>query len=197
MIKKILAATNNKHKLIEINNIFNSIAPGKFQIISPKELFLDDFEIVEDGLTFHENAEIKAKAFFLKANIPCIADDSGLEIDFLNGEPGINSARFAGIHGNDKANRDKVLELLRNTKEKLRTARFKCVICYKDEFRTIFSEGTIEGKIIFEERGDGGFGYDPIFIPEGYDITFAELDSEEKNKISHRGRALENMIRKL
>jgi XTP/dITP diphosphohydrolase len=194
MIKKILAATNNKHKLIEINNIFNSKSPGRYIIIPPNELLLEDMEIDENGLTFQENAEIKAGAFYKSSLMPCIADDSGLEIDYLCGQPGINSARFDGIHGDDKANRDKVIYLMKNVKENLRTARFKCVICYKDSDKTIFAEGTVEGRIIFEERGNGGFGYDPIFIPDGYVQTFAEIDSEEKNKISHRARALEKLI---
>ncbi|MBE2188671.1 MAG: RdgB/HAM1 family non-canonical purine NTP pyrophosphatase [Desulfobulbaceae bacterium] len=181
----ILAATNNHHKIEEIKAILSDI--DGIVIVTPIDLGIN-INPNETGTTFEQNAEIKARAFYEVAGIPVIADDSGLEVDQLDGKPGINSARYAGIDVDDKANRTKLLSEL-NFAE-LVSARFRCVICYFDGTQTIFANGKVEGQIINDERGSMGFGYDPIFIPDNYDITFAEMDSISKNKLSHRGDAL-------
>lgn len=151
-------------------------------------------EIEETGVTFQANAALKAEglsAYFKKA---ALADDSGLEVDALLGEPGVLSARFAGPDHDDVKNYMKVLDLLADVPEELRTARFKCVIAFAEPGEeTVFTEGTVEGYIGLEPKGTQGFGYDPIFIPEGFDKTMAELGLDVKNSISHRGKALAAM----
>ena len=188
---KLLIATNNKHKISEIVRIFEQKIPGKIDILTPNDLHLE-LDVEETAGTLEGNAELKAKAFFDAVKIPVIADDTGLEIDALDGQPGVYSARFAGEPPNDERNRQKVLALMKDIPEEERTARFRTVICYIDDKGINFIEGKCEGKIIEEERGDAGFGYDPIFIPEGFDKTFAEMTADEKNSISHRGRAIRN-----
>jgi XTP/dITP diphosphohydrolase len=188
---KLLIASNNKHKISEIQRILNEKFPGKYEILSPADLSIN-LDVVEDADTLEGNAELKARAFFDKAQIPVIADDTGLEIDALDGRPGVYSARFAGEDVTYADNRRKALELLANIPDKKRTARFRTVICYFDGKRKEFIEGRCDGKIIFEDRGDAGFGYDQIFMPDGYDRTFAEMSADEKNAISHRGRAVRN-----
>ncbi|PKL85975.1 MAG: non-canonical purine NTP pyrophosphatase, RdgB/HAM1 family [Ignavibacteriae bacterium HGW-Ignavibacteriae-1] len=184
----LLAATNNQHKIEEIRAILSDI--DGLEIVTPMSLGIN-INPDENGTSFEQNAEIKARAFYEAARIPVIADDSGLEVDQLDGLPGINSARYAGIDGDDKANREKLRSEL-NFSE-LVTARFRCVICYFDGTQTIFANGKVEGQIINEERGSMGFGYDPIFIPDNFDITFAEMDSISKNKLSHRADALKQL----
>jgi XTP/dITP diphosphohydrolase len=190
---KIILASNNKHKYHEFSEIFKK-NNFKNDILIPNDVYLGGFDVEESGLTFEENAMIKAKAFYEAAGMPAIADDSGLEVDALDFRPGVYSARYAGEHGDDKKNRTKVLNELASLVEPLRSARFRCVICYYDGINSITVDGRVEGKIISEERGEGGFGYDPIFIPEGYDETFAEMTQEEKNKISHRARAINKFL---
>ena len=194
-MQKILLASNNKHKAEEFIQIFEK-EKIKLEILLPSELHLSDFDVEETGLTFEENAVIKAKAFYEAAGMPVIADDSGLEVDALDLKPGVLSARYAGIHGDDAANRTKVLGELINIEDKHRSARFRCVICYYDGKDTLIATGSVEGLIGSSEKGAGGFGYDPIFIPVGSGQTFAEMNQDEKNKISHRGRAIEDFIRK-
>ncbi|MDT3740939.1 MAG: RdgB/HAM1 family non-canonical purine NTP pyrophosphatase [Candidatus Kapabacteria bacterium] len=194
-MQKILLASNNKHKAKEFKQIFEK-EKIELEILLPSDLHLSGFDVEETGLTFEENAVIKAKAFFEAAGMPVIADDSGLEVDALDLKPGVLSARYAGIHGDDAANRTKVLAELRNTDVQHRLARFRCVICYYDGKDTVIASGSVEGLIGSSEKGSGGFGYDPIFIPVGYEQTFAEMNQDEKNKISHRGRAIEDFIRK-
>ena len=186
----IILASNNINKLKEMQNKLNKY---EMNVISQKEAGFD-IEIEETGTTFIENATLKATKIYELSNMPVIADDSGLEIDFLDGAPGVYSHRFAGPNATDEDRINKVLELLKNVPEANRTARFKCAICYinKDGEKHLF-EGVAEGKIGFEPKGSNGFGYDPIFICEE-DKTFAELTGEEKNKISHRGRAIEKFI---
>ncbi len=184
----LLAATNNQHKIEEIRAILSDI--DGLEIVTPISLGIN-INPDENGTSFEQNAEIKARAFYEAARIPVIADDSGLEVDQLDGLPGINSARYAGIDGNDKANREKLLSELNFSEHVI--ARFRCVICYFDGTQTIFASGKIEGQIISEERGSMGFGYDPIFIPDNYDITFAEMDSISKNNLSHRADALRQL----
>lgn len=188
---KILIATNNKHKINEILSILEEKIPGQIQLVRPRDLGIN-LNVEENTNSLEGNAELKARAFFNAAKIPVIADDTGLEIDALNGQPGVISARFAGEPSNDERNRKKVLELMRKIPEKERTARFRTVICYIDEKTTNFIQGKCEGKIINEERGNAGFGYDPIFMPDGSNKTFAEMTAEEKNAVSHRGNAIKN-----
>lgn len=150
----------------------------------------DDIE--ETGVTFRENASIKSRFIYNKYHLNCFGDDSGLEIDALNGEPGVYSARYAGEHGNHDANIKRVLEKLAGMSN--RGARFRTVISLILDGKEYFFEGTLEGTIRHERRGTGGFGYDPIFEPAGFNITLAEMSMDEKNIISHRASALDGLI---
>lgn len=188
---KIFIASNNRHKISEIQKILDSKHPGKYQLLSPSDLNIE-LEVEENAPTLEGNAELKASAFFKAAGIPVIADDTGLEIDALEGKPGVFSARFAGEPSNDAKNRQKVLDSLKDIPKDKRTARFRTVICYIDGNHKAFIEGECEGEIIDKELGNSGFGYDPIFMPKGYDITFAQMTAEQKNAISHRGKAILN-----
>jgi len=183
---KILVATNNKNKIIEIKQIANKISNSNVEFVSPKDLNIN-IKPNEIFNTFEKNANLKATEFYKVSNLPTIADDSGLEIIALNNAPGVHSARFAESH-NDKANRLKVLELLKN--EKNRKARFRTVIAFYDGLKTMYFYGECEGEITDEEYGLNGFGYDSIFIPDGFTKTFAEMNEEEKNSISHRYKAI-------
>lgn len=190
---KILLASNNKHKLEEFSQIFEKVHLP-ISLITPSDIYLSGFDVEETGNTFEENAEIKAKAFFSAAGMPVLSDDSGLEVDCLDKLPGVLSARYAGRHGDDSANRKKILDEIHKLGTAHLTARFRCVICYFDGVNTIFANGSVEGNISLIERGSGGFGYDPIFIPDGYGQTFAEMPLDEKNRISHRGRAIQDFV---
>lgn len=190
---KILLGSNNKHKAREMQQIFDKLMPGKIELVRPADVLENMIDPVEDGETFEANAQIKAEAFFNESGLPSFADDTGLEVEALGNEPGVHSARYAGIHGDDEANRKKVLEELSEI-NKNRRAQFRTVICYFDGKEPVFVEGICKGKIIEEQRGSGGFGYDPIFVPDGYTQTFSEMPADEKNKISHRGKAARNLI---
>lgn len=187
---KIVFASGNKHKIEEFEAIIKKYIPS-IEIISMKEAGIFD-DIVEDGLTFEENAMIKARAVSKYGYIG-IADDSGLSVDALNGAPGIYSARYAGEHGNDKNNNIKLLENMRNIEN--RTAAFVCTIACSFpngyEHTDFCVRGECPGIITYEERGNGGFGYDPLFFVEKYQRTYAELTPDEKNEISHRAVATE------
>lgn len=189
---KILVGTNNKHKLSELQAIFNEEAPGKIQLVSPKETLDFPLDPEENGDTLEANAKIKAEEFHKASNLPSIADDTGLEIEALGGRPGVHSARFAGAQGDDAENRKKALRLMREVPDEQRNARFRTVICFAGAGGTYFIDGECRGKIIREERGSGGFGYDSIFVPDGFDKTFAELPPQTKNEISHRANAAKN-----
>ncbi len=152
--------------------------------------YFDD--IVEDADSFVGNALIKAQTIFDLFQLPCFADDSGLEVEALNNDPGVYSARYAGLDKNDDNNMNLVLKNLGESKN--RNACFKTVICFIDENGVNYFEGKIDGNIINEKRGSQGFGYDPIFIPNGFDKTFAEMSLDEKNNLSHRGIALQKML---
>lgn len=193
-MKPILIASGNKHKAEEFDAIFKLYAGNKYKIVTPDTIFDKLPDATENGTSFGANARIKADAFYKACYMASFADDSGLEVDALDGNPGINSARYAGTHGDDAANRKKIIDELKEKGLSESTARFVCVICYVDGAIPCFSKGICEGKVVTRESGDGGFGYDPIFIPEGYDKTFAELNSEEKNKISHRSVAARKFI---
>lgn len=185
---KILIASNNQHKIIEFQAIFRTLDNIKF--LTPRDLNLE-IEIEENGTTFEENSIIKAKKYFEISKIPTIADDSGLIVPDLNNEPGIYSARYAGIGSTDNLNRQKLLENIKLKGLIEPKAKFICIICFYDGNNEYIFNGECQGKIIDNERGNNGFGYDPIFVPDGFSLTFAELNSEIKNKISHRAKALE------
>ena len=184
---KIVFATNNKHKLEEIKDIL-----GKdFEIVSLAEIGCHE-DIPETGLTLEENARQKSTYIVEHYNHDCFADDTGLEVDALNGEPGVHSARYAeGTDHDSEANMRKLLSKMSNVKE--RTARFRTVISLIINGVEHQFEGRVEGRIATEKHGKEGFGYDPIFIPEGYYKSFAELGEEVKNQISHRARAVKKL----
>jgi len=179
---KLVFATNNKHKLDEISKM----AGKHFEIVSLAEIGCTD-EIPETGETLEENALQKAKYIYDKYNLNCFADDTGLEIDALNGEPGVYTARFAGPDCSPADNIAKTLKVMQGVEE--RTACFRTVICCIIDGEEYEFEGRVDGYIPHEIMGDGGFGYDPIFVPEGYETSFAQMHMSEKNTISHRGRA--------
>lgn len=191
---KLLLASNNQHKFQEFDSIFSKIFGNKIQLITPNEIMEKKIEIEENGKNFHENALIKAKGFYEATIIPCFSDDSGLEVDILNGLPGIISARFSGKSATDFSNRKKLIEVLSEYKGNSFPAQFKCVICYYDGTQKFYSEGIARGQIILEERGNSGFGYDPLFIPDNYNKTFAEMDYNLKNQLSHRAKAIDGFV---
>ena len=184
----MIAATQNKGKLKELRLITEKYGQ---QLISMAEAGLGDLDIEENGETFAENSYIKAHTVAQLTGKPCIADDTGLCVDALDGAPGIHSARYSGVHGDDQANRTKLLADLKDVPMEQRTAHFTCCItlCWPDG-RKLVAEGICPGHIAFEEQGEGGFGYDKVFVPEGYDESFASLGVDVKNKIGHRARAL-------
>lgn len=190
----ILIATNNIHKILELQQI---LEPYSIPVRTPEDLKIN-LKIEETGATFEENAKLKVEKFFSEAKIPTIADDSGLEIDALNKEPGVYSARYGGPLTDTERNL-LILNKLKNVVDYLRTARFICVLAFKyDNNQPIrYYRGIAEGKIIHELKGSNGFGYDPIFLDLKLNKTFAELTPEEKNQISHRGRALQLFIKDL
>ena len=183
---ELVFATNNAHKLEEVQQMVGD----KFVLKSLADIGCDD-DIPETGVTFQENAQQKTDYLFQKYQVDCFGDDSGLEIDALNGEPGVYSARYSGSRDMEK-NIDLVLEKLQGQENP--KARFKTVISLFLDGEQHFFEGTVEGRIIASRTGTEGFGYDPIFIPEGYDQTFAEMSLEEKNKISHRSQAVAKLV---
>lgn len=191
---KMLVASNNKAKIKELNTILGELG---IECVSMADMGIKA-EVEETGKTFLENAKIKAEEIYKIAKIPTISDDSGLEVDFLNGKPGVFSARYAGEHGNDEKNNEKLLNELKSVPYKKRTAHFKSVVylVLNDETH-IFAEGTVDGLILNEKRGENGFGYDPLFFSPELDKTFAEANSEEKNAISHRGNAIRALKKKL
>lgn len=188
---KIISATQNKNKLKEIYEIIKNY---DFELLSLENAGFSPIDVEENGKTCEENSLIKAKAISEYTNLPAIADDTGLFVDELKGDPGVNSARYAGVHGDDSANRKKLLENLKGVPFEKRTAMFVTVITlYYPDGKTIVARGECKGHISEEERGDRGFGYDSLFIPVESDKTFAELPAEFKNSISHRARALKRL----
>ncbi|WP_101772380.1 ribonuclease PH [Peptostreptococcus faecalis] len=193
--KEAILATGNKHKLEEIKEMLSDI---DFKIDSLKDVGLESIEIIENGRTFEHNALIKARTIAKKTGKIAIGDDSGIEVDALDKRPGVYSARYAGENATDAQNREKMFEELEGIELENRKARFVCVIAVVfPDGEEILSRGVVEGKIDLEEKGENGFGYDCMFIPEGYNKTFGELSSDIKNSLSHRGRALEDMKIKL
>ncbi len=187
-MKQIVFATNNRHKLDELR----ALTAGKVEILSLADIDCHD-DIPETAETLEGNAMIKARWVKDRYGYDCFADDTGLEVDALGGEPGVRSARYAGGEGHDsKANMEKLLSVLEDKDD--RKARFRTVIALIEGDETHTFEGIVEGEITRTPSGDSGFGYDPVFKPEGYDVTFAEMSSDKKNSISHRGRAVEKLI---
>ncbi len=186
-MKKIVFATNNTHKLKELQQIIGN----RFELLSLKDIGCLE-EIPETAETIEENSMQKAEYVYNKYKIDCFADDTGLEIEALEGRPGVYSARYAGEEKNMEKNIDKILNEL-NGKED-RKARFKTVISLIYSGKKYQFEGIVTGDIIEERRGKGGFGYDPVFMPQGYNITFAEMPADVKNKISHRGQAVQKLV---
>lgn len=184
---KIVFATNNKHKLHEIRKI----TAGSMEILSLSEINCHE-EIPETGATLEENALIKAQFIKDKFGFDCFADDTGLEVDALDGAPGVYSSRYAGEACDPLDNMDKILRVMQG--ERNRNARFRTVIALLLNGERLFFEGAIKGRIIEEKRGTSGFGYDPVFLPDGYNQTFAELGDDEKNKISHRAIATRKLV---
>jgi len=184
---ELVFATNNQHKLNELSKL----AGDKIHLLSLKDILCFD-DIPETADTLEGNAALKALYIWDKFGINCFADDTGLEVEALNGQPGVYSARYAGEDQDSEANLSKVLKELSGKTN--RKARFRTVICLIIDGHEYFFEGIVNGNLLSERQGKEGFGYDPIFVPEGYYKTFAEMDMEVKNKISHRGIATEKLI---
>ncbi|HML88276.1 MAG TPA: XTP/dITP diphosphatase [Methylomusa anaerophila] len=191
---QLVVASKNAGKINEIRRVLSEI---NVDVLSLEE-FGDIPEAPETGATFLENACDKARYYSLKTGKPCLADDSGLEMDILGGAPGVYSARFAGANASDAANNNKLLQELEGVSEGERTARFRCVLAVADgEDILLTAAGTIEGIILFAPRGENGFGYDPLFMVPELGRTMAELSAADKNAISHRGKALQTLVRKM
>jgi len=187
-MKKLIFATGNKGKLKEVEKIFSNT---DYEIISLYDIG-DVPEIIEDGATYEANALIKAKAIYEIHKVPVIADDSGLSVEQLNGEPGVYSARYAGENCTYEDNNNKILKVL-NSYPTPHKAKFVCSAVFYDGENITRAFGELHGQIVSEFRGDHGFGYDPIFVPDGGDKTLAQYSSEEKNKISHRALAFNTL----
>lgn len=184
---KLVVATNNTHKLDEIKNLL----PMQYELLSLSDIGFED-EIEENFPDFKGNALVKAQTIYDFSGNDCFADDSGLEVDALMGAPGVFSARYAGEQGNHEANNIKLLKELDGVEN--RSARFRTVIALIIKGVPYYFEGRVDGKIALHLQGREGFGYDPLFIPEGYNISFAEMSQQQKNKLSHRGRAIRKMV---
>lgn len=188
MQNKLLLASRNQNKKRELQEILKGM---KLDVLTLDEINSIP-EVEEDGNSFVENAIKKAVETAAKSALVCLADDSGLVVDALNGQPGIYSARYAGPDANDSKNNDKLLSMMKDIEAGHRTARFVCVIAISDKDGNVETvEGSCPGRIAFSPVGSGGFGYDPLFIPDGFEKSFAQLSAEEKNRISHRGKAIQ------
>ena len=195
-MKKLILASNNQHKIKEIEEMLSDMS---IEVKSLKDENIN-IDVVEDGKTFEENSKKKAKEIYeylLKRgdkDFLVLADDSGITVDYLNGAPGIYSARYAGEHGNDSKNNEKLLENLKGVPKEKRGAQFVCQLAlYTSEGKYYSVEGKVEGYIIEELHGEGGFGYDPLFFYEPFNKTFGEVSAEDKNSVSHRARALKKL----
>lgn len=191
-ISRLVLASGNKGKLREINQLLHGL---HIEAIPQTEFNVPDVE--ETGLTFVENAIIKARNAAEHSGLPALADDSGIEVDALNGEPGIYSARYAGKGASDEDNLTKLLQALKDVPDAERTARFQCVMVYMAHAKDptpLICQGTWEGRILYESRGENGFGYDPVFFVPTHSCSAAELESSVKNQLSHRGQALRKFL---
>jgi len=192
---RVVLASGNSDKLCELGSL---LAPFGFDLVGQSALGVET--PAETGKTFADNALLKARHAAAITSLPALADDSGIEVDALGGRPGIYSARYAGEGAGDQANLRKMLDEMRDVPEPQRTARYQCVIAFVGtamDTAPILASGTWEGTLISDPRGLGGFGYDPIFVPRGFDRTAAELDPGEKNSLSHRGQALRALVTQL
>ncbi len=190
--ERVVLASNNAGKVREINQLLQD---QQIQVIPQREFQIEDIE--ETGLSFVENAILKARHAAKESGLAAIADDSGLEVDALKGAPGIYSARYAGPGCNDQDNNNKLLESLRDVPEDERSARFQCLMVYMrhaDDPTPIICQGTWEGRIVLQPQGDNGFGYDPLFFVPQENCTSAQLSPEIKNRLSHRGQALNKLL---
>lgn len=191
---KLLVATNNAGKLREISQI---LRPSGIEVVSLEQAGVRG-DPVEDGATFEKNALIKAHFFAEKSDLPTVADDSGLCVNALGGAPGIFSARYSGPDATDASNNALLLEKMHDIPDQDRTAHFFCaMVCVRPDGKSLLATGKSEGLLLREPRGNNGFGYDPLFFVPEYDQTFAQLPPEKKHAISHRGRALANLVRAL
>lgn len=191
-MQKIVLASNNKGKVREFGEMLSIL---NMEVVPQATFNIEDAD--ETGLTFVENAIIKARHASAIAGIPAIADDSGLEVDFLNGAPGIYSARYSGEGATDEKNLHKLLDALKDVPEEKRTARFQCLLVYMrhaEDPTPIICQGTWEGMIMTEPQGENGFGYDPVFYVPSHNCSSAQLAADEKNKLSHRGQALKKLL---
>lgn len=189
-MKKILLATNNTHKVEEIQAILKDLG---YQVLARDQVYDGNFDVDENADTLAGNALLKAQALrnLVSESYMVLADDTGLFVDALDGDPGVHSARYAGEDHDDEANKKKLLKALEDITEADRTGRFKTVMALVEAGKDpVFIEGVLKGKISEEERGEEGFGYDPLFIPEGYSLSLGQMNPEEKNRISHRHNAL-------
>lgn len=192
---KITLASNNLGKLTEFQQLLTGL---DFEVVPQSSFQVPD--AIENGLSFVENALIKARHASRLTGLPAIADDSGLEVDQLNGAPGIYSARFSGENATDKKNNQHLLTRLKNTPDHKRTARFQCILAYMrhpEDPTPIICQGTWEGVIATKPKGEGGFGYDPLFYLPELNCTSAQLQKSQKNKISHRGKAMAQLLVRL
>lgn len=191
MERKLVISTGNQNKVEEIKYILSDL---NIEVVSKKELGLGKFEVEEDGATLEENSTKKARALANRVDYMVLADDSGLFVDILDGEPGVHSSRYGGEEGNDAKNNMKLLGELEGVPMEKREAKFKTIIALvTEDKKEIIVYGECKGKIAFEESGSNGFGYDPLFIPDGYENTFGEIGEDVKNEISHRSNALKNL----
>lgn len=194
-MKKIVLASGNKGKLREFQELLSGCG---FDVVPQSDFFSENAE--ETGLTFVENAIIKARYACAKTGLPALADDSGIEVDALNGQPGIYSARFAGPDANDEKNNQKLLQELKDVSPSQRSARYHAVLAFMrhaEDPTPILCHGVWEGMILPAPQGEGGFGYDPLFFVPTHNCASAQLVKEEKNRISHRGKAMQELLRKL
>ena len=195
LIKQVVLASENPGKLREMNELLNSL---DIEVLPQSHFAVP--EVAETGLSFVENSIIKARNAALHTNLPAIADDSGLEVDVLAGAPGIFSARYAGDSASDEENLELLIEMVKGTNEERPAARFQCSIVFlrnAEDAMPIIAQGTWNGHIVTTPKGDSGFGYDPVFYVPTHLCTSAELEPAEKNKISHRGQAMQELIDKL
>jgi XTP/dITP diphosphohydrolase len=193
--ERIVLASNNAGKVREINQLLASV---QIQVVAQKDFNIPD--AIEDGLSFVENAIKKARHASSLSGLPAIADDSGIEVDALNGAPGIYSARFAGAGASDQENLQKLLNRLEDIPQQKRTARFQCLMVYMrhaEDPTPLICQGTWEGRILFEPQGENGFGYDPVFYVPTHNCSSAQLEPETKNSLSHRGQALKALLSEL
>tara|TARA_B100001250_G_scaffold405449_1_gene422940 strand:- start:577 stop:1152 length:576 start_codon:yes stop_codon:yes gene_type:complete len=188
-MNKLIFASSNNNKILEVSSHLNNI-----QLLSLADIGYSD-SIVESGLTIEENAFIKANTIYSKYQIPCISDDTGLEVDALDGRPGVLSARYAGQPSNSQNNIQKLLKDMQGFEN--RSARFRTIICLINQDDKLFFEGVVNGCITHSIFGDQGFGYDPIFIPDGHKKTFAQISLNAKNQISHRSQAINQLVKYL